>query len=112
KLARYLRKIRPEILHLHDGHAVLPGKVAARLSMLKGLKLVAHRRTSFKLKGKRKYGGRIDRVIAISHAVKAQLLGGGIAPDKIRVVYSGIDFPEPLVFNPEPIAALPEGAFL
>jgi len=96
KLAQLLRKLRPQVLHLHDGHAVLPGKIAARIAMLKNLKIVAHRRTVFKLKGKSKYGGRVDRVIAISNAVKEQLLNAGIASEKISVVYSGIDFPEPL----------------
>src|SRR5947207_3432284 len=48
KLAKFLNKWRPDILHLHDGHAILPGKMAARLSRLKSLKIVAHRRTVFK----------------------------------------------------------------
>lgn len=96
KLASLLRKERPDILHLHDGHAVLPGKLAARLSFLKELKVFAHRRTVFKIKGRGKYSGRIDCVIAISQAVKSELIKGGIAADKIRVVYSGMDFPETL----------------
>ncbi len=95
-LSRFLRKERPHILHLHDGHAVLPGKMAARFSFLNDLKIFSHRRTVFKLKGHGKYAGRMDRVIAISGAVREELVKAGVAPEKIRVVYSGMDFPEPL----------------
>lgn len=118
QLAGLLRTERPDILHLHDGHAVLPGKMAARFSMLKDLKVVAHRRTVFKLKGRGKYGGRIDRVIAISSAVKTELLKAGIPSEKIRVVYSGMDFPEPLTSDAPDVRAfrerhgIPPDAFL
>ncbi len=108
RLASLLRKERPDILHLHDGHAVLPGKMAARLSFLKELKVVAHRRTVFKIKGRGKYGGRIDRVIAISQAAKAELVNAGIAPEKMRVVFSGMDFPEPLAPDSPDVLALKE----
>lgn len=118
QLAGLLRRERPDILHLHDGHAVLPGKMAARFSMLKDLKVVAHRRTVFKLKGRGKYGGRIDRVIAISGAVKNELLNAGIPSEKIRVVYSGMDFPEALAPGAPEVCAfraqhgIPQDAFL
>ncbi|HLX60326.1 MAG TPA: glycosyltransferase family 4 protein [Planctomycetota bacterium] len=118
KLSRLLRKVRPDILHLHDGHAVLPGKMAARMAGLKNLKLVAHRRTVFKLKSKKKYGGRIDRVIAISRAVKDQLAAAGIPDEKIRVVYSGVEFPALLAADAPEVRALrekhaiPEAAFV
>ena len=108
KLARLLNGLRPVILHLHDGHAILPGKMAARLSGLKHLKVVAHRRTVFKLKSRSKYGRRIDRVVAISHAVKEQLTAADIPDENIRVVYSGIDFPEPLPPDAPEVNALRE----
>ncbi len=118
KLARYLKKIRPDILHLHDGHSVLPGKMAAHFSGLKSLKVVAHRRTVFKIKGSGKYSGRIDRVIAISAAVRKQLQYAGIDAEKIRVVYSGMDFPDALSADaPEVLAfrkqhGIPADAFV
>src|SRR5688572_18927100 len=60
RLIGILRKERPAILHLHDGHAVLHGQLAGRALSRRKLKIVAHRRTVFKLKGRWKYTGRMD----------------------------------------------------
>jgi glycosyltransferase involved in cell wall biosynthesis len=95
-LRRLMIEQKPDILHLHDGHAVLPGKMAALMISRKALKIVAHRRTVFALKGRWKYRGRVDRVIAISSAVREQLVTAGIPEQSIRVVYSGLEFPERL----------------
>jgi hypothetical protein len=97
KLAILLRRQKPDVLHLHDGHALLPGQLAARCSGLRGLRVVAHRRTAFDVKGRWKYGPRVDRVIAISAAVRDNLLAAGIPERKIAVVHSGLEFtPGPL----------------
>lgn len=98
RLAKLLRRLRPQILHAHDGHAVMPCKLSARLAGNSGgsLKLVAHRRTVFKIKGRTKYTGRVDAVIAISNAAREELLRVKVPAEKIHVVYSGMDFPEPL----------------
>ena len=53
------------------------------------LRVVAHRRTAFALKGRWKYGRGVDRLIAISAAVRDVLLAAGISAVKIAVVYSG-----------------------
>jgi L-malate glycosyltransferase len=92
RLIKLLRRERPDILHLHDGHAVLPGQIAARTLPSSKLKVVAHRRTVFKLKGKWKYTGRVNLVVAISDAAKQVLIDGGVPAENIRVVYSGLDF--------------------
>jgi glycosyltransferase involved in cell wall biosynthesis len=92
RLIKLVRKEKPDILHLHDGHAVLPGQLAGRTLPTSKLKVIAHRRTVFKLKGKWKYAGRVNRVIAISEAAKQTLQEGGILPERISVVYSGLDF--------------------
>ncbi|HYF52526.1 MAG TPA: glycosyltransferase family 4 protein [Planctomycetota bacterium] len=94
KLISLLRRERPQILHLHDGHAVLHGQLAGRALPRRVCRVIAHRRTVFPLKGRWKYSGRIDRVIAISHAVRDELRKAGISDEKTRVVYSGVDFPE------------------
>jgi len=94
KLISLLRRERPQILHLHDGHPVLHGQLAGRALSRRICRVVAHRRTVFKLKGRWKYGGRIDRVIAISHAVERELVKAGLKQASVRVVYSGVDFPE------------------
>lgn len=96
RLARLLRQVQPEILHLHDAHAVLPGQLAARALPAGRLAVIAHRRTVFKVRSKWKYGGRVDRVIAISAAAKEQLLLAGVPEAKVAVIHSGLRFPEPL----------------
>ena len=96
RLISLLRKERPDILHLHDGHAVLPGQLGGRAMSQKSMNVVAHRRTVFNLRGRWKYSGRVDCVIAISAAVKEKLLAAGIAENRIRTVYSGLEFPETL----------------
>lgn len=118
RLARLLRKWKPDILHLHDGHAVLPGQLAARALPRARLKVFAHRRTVFKLRSKWKYGSRVDRVIAISAAVKEQVLAAGIPEASVAVVFSGLEFPEVLDReSPEALAlrkelGLPPGALV
>jgi glycosyltransferase involved in cell wall biosynthesis len=58
--------------------------------------VIAHRRTAFRIRGRWKYGGRIDKVISISHAAREQVLKAGIPADRAQVVYSGIEFSEAL----------------
>jgi glycosyltransferase involved in cell wall biosynthesis len=93
RLARLLREVRPDVLHLHDGHAVLPGQLAARALPGSRLAVIAHRRTSFPLRGRWKYAGRVDKVIAISQAARQRVLAAGVAPERVAVVYSGLEFP-------------------
>ena len=92
KLARYLKQLRPEILHLHDGHAILPGRWAARSLPKEQCSVIAHRRTSFTLKSRRKFGGRISQIIAISQAAKEKVLEAGIEAHRITVIHSGLEF--------------------
>ena len=96
KLARYLKKLRPDILHLHDGHAILPGRWAARTLSKEACSVLAHRRTSFTLKSRRKFGGRISQIIAISQAAKEKVLEAGIEGDRIAVIHSGLEFKKSL----------------
>ena len=106
RLARLLRRMRPDVLHLHDSHAVLAGYLAARGAALRKLKVIAHRRTAFPLRGGWKYQGRVDKVIAISAAVRGQLLAGGVPPERIAVVHSGLEFSEPLLRDSPSASAL------
>jgi glycosyltransferase involved in cell wall biosynthesis len=94
RLTRLLKREKPQVLHAHDGHAVLPAKFAAWFRPRASLKFVAHRRTVFPLKGRWKYQGRVDRIVAISAAVRDRLLADGIPESSIRVVFSGLEFPE------------------
>jgi glycosyltransferase involved in cell wall biosynthesis len=85
-LRRAVRGFRPEVLQLHDPHAVLPGLLAG------APRCVATRRVDFALQGalsRWKYG-RCARVIAVSRGIADVLQKGGVASDRVRVVYEGV----------------------
>jgi glycosyltransferase involved in cell wall biosynthesis len=95
-LASVLREMRPDVVHLHDPHAVSAGVLARRLAGPRPF--VATRRVDFALRGflsRRKYAA-CNRVIAVSEAIAGVLRRGGIAPERVRVVYEGVpDRPAP-----------------
>jgi L-malate glycosyltransferase len=111
-LARALRRVRPDVVQLHDAHAVSNGRLATRLAA--HVRLVATRRVDFPLRGalsRRKYGG-CDRVIAVSRAITGVLMAGGIEGDRIRLVYEGVADRAPQPGGTEALRALgvPEGS--
>jgi len=89
-LAAAMRKTRPDVVQLHDPHAVSAGLLARRFAGR--VALVATRRVDFALRGpfsRRKYAA-CDRVIAVSDAIAGVLGRGGLARDRLRVVYEGV----------------------
>ena len=84
RLARWFRSHRVELVATQLSTASLWGTLAARAL---GVPSVATVRA---LNSKTCYVF-ADRIIAVSHAVKAHLVEQGIAADKIRVVYNGVD---------------------
>jgi glycosyltransferase involved in cell wall biosynthesis len=89
-LASALRETRPDVVHLHDPHAVSAGLLACRLAGRRAL--VATRRVDFALRGflsRRKYAA-CDRVIAVSEAIAGVLRRGGLPTERVRVVYEGV----------------------
>jgi glycosyltransferase involved in cell wall biosynthesis len=81
---------RPDVLQLHDPHALLPGLVAARVAP--GARVVATRRVDFALHGalsRLKYGA-CSRVIGVSRGVLAALRKDGIEERRLRLVYEGV----------------------
>ena len=97
-LARRLAAIRPDVVHAHDAHSLMPVAVASRLVRPRPA-VVGHRRVDFPIRGhalsRWKYGRGADRLIAISDAVRAVLLDGGIPPERIALVPSGIEIETP-----------------
>jgi len=93
-LSRILRDERVDLLHAHTAHAVMLGTLAM-LFRRRRPALVAARRLSFPLRsaffGRIKYGLRVDRVIAVSEAIRRLLVRQGLDPDRVGVVHSGID---------------------
>lgn len=124
-LRRLIREFRPVIVHTHTAKAGVLGRLAARLT---GVPLVVHTYHGHVLRGyfgpvktaffrglERLLGPLTDVLLAVSPAVKQDLVELGVAPaSKIRVVPLGLDL-EPLAgvlprgtLRRE--AGLPEGA--
>ena len=84
---------RPDVIHAHNSHAVTLALWARRFLQYAGPtapRLVATRRVVFPLR-RRSPLRHADAVIAISQAVKAGLIGAGIAPGDITVIPDGVD---------------------
>ena len=86
-LRRTISSFRPDIIHVHDSHALT---LAATLALGERRSLVATRRVDFHV-GRFGAWRRLDRIIAVSEAVKRVLVGDGIAADTVTVVPDGID---------------------
>jgi glycosyltransferase involved in cell wall biosynthesis len=89
-LRALIRKLRPDVVHLHDPHAISAGIMATRAS--NPPPLVATRRVDFPLRGalsRIKYRA-CRSVIAVSRAIVEVLARGGIAPERIRLVHEGV----------------------
>lgn len=101
RLARVIRRLRPDVVQAHDPHAVAMAGMALSLDAAarwrerrRAPALVATRRVDFHLKGnsfsKWKYR-QVDCFIAASEAIRQMLIGDGIAPDRVVTVHEGID---------------------
>jgi glycosyltransferase involved in cell wall biosynthesis len=77
---------RGSILHAHDSHALTLSGLA---SLATGAHLVGTRRVDFPLR-RAGFWRRADRVIAISEAVEAALVAGGVPRNRIALVHDGI----------------------
>src|SRR5207245_6391782 len=77
----------------HTAHAVALGTLGTLWSGRRPA--VASRRVSFRIRGlllgRLKYTWRVDRIVAVSRAVKARLVAQGLDPNRIVVVHSGLD---------------------
>jgi L-malate glycosyltransferase len=89
QLRRTITALRPDVIHVHDSHALtLAASVAA------GRPVVATRRVEFHLGRGGGSWRRAGRIVAISEAVKQVLLADGIAAGAVVVVSDGIDIDE------------------
>lgn len=89
-LARLLRGFSPDVVQLHDPHALSAGLLARGLGAR--ARLFATRRVDFRVKSvlsRAKYRA-AARVIAVSRAIAAVLERDGLAPDALRVVHEGV----------------------
>ena len=93
RLANLLRSLRPELVHYHTSHAITLGTLA---SFLGGRpRTVATRRVSFPLRrnplARWKYTVRVDRIIAVSEAIREALCAAGVPRDRVTVIHSAVD---------------------
>jgi len=103
-LRRLVRRLRPDVVHLHDPHAA----AAALLVAPSTSRLVASRRVDFALRGplsRWKYR-RCRRVIAVSRAVARVLEEGGLSAAHVRVVYEGVPDRSPTAGGEDALRAL------
>jgi len=92
-LRRLIRRRNFDIVHLHSSHAHSLGSAAVALAH-RGRCVVA-RRVAFSIAPNIlsgfKYRHGVARFIAISQASKQPLVDGGVEPERVAVVHSGID---------------------
>ena len=98
RLCRLLRKVRPEVLHAHDAR----GQNLAWLASLgRPIRRAANRDVTFhpRIPGghwlqRWKYTHTADLVLTCSDYVKQSLVGAGVPPSRIEVVYSAVEPPK------------------
>lgn len=104
QLVFYMLTARPDIVHVHDSHALALSLLAIRSAERRRWRIwfsklardfqrpcvVATRRVDFHI-GRWSAWRRPDRIVAISDAVKRVLAADGLNPRDIAVVPSGID---------------------
>jgi glycosyltransferase involved in cell wall biosynthesis len=106
------RVFAPDLIHVHESHGLM-GAILSAARVTPRPRLVSSRRVDFPLRfGSRlKYGG-MDRVLAVSRAVRDVLLSSGLPATKIVLVHEGVKDRGPAAGGQEALRALgvPEGA--
>lgn len=97
-----IKHYKPDIVHTHDAHSLTPA-IFARVTG-RGFKLINTRRVDFSInKGfikRKKYdNGKVDRVVAISNAIRDMLVADGVKAEKIPVINSGVRFPKSIDYQ-------------
>lgn len=84
------RTLAPDVIHVHESHGITGAILAARDATDRP-RLVASRRVDFPLRlmSRLKYG-RMDKVLAVSRAVRDVLVSGGLPPGKVELVHEGV----------------------
>lgn len=97
ELKKIIKTEKPDIVHTHDAHSLTPALVAKAF----GLRfiLINTRRVDFSInKGfikRKKYDNRqVNKIVAISRAIRSMLIDDGISEDKLAHINSGVRFPK------------------
>lgn len=101
KLARWLRALKPDVVHLHLYRATLYGRIAARLANVPVVVTTEHSLLDGRIEGRPATKGvqalymATDpcntMTIAVSREVYSRLLDWGVSDRKLRVVPNGIE---------------------
>lgn len=93
KLARLLRRERPDILHTHGWATLVEGAVAARLTRVKGLVHGEHGTLQVRNHAVQRFvWGRADRVLAVSSTLAQRMAATfGFPLERIRTIRNGVD---------------------
>ena len=94
RLAILIRRLRPDILHVHEPHGVAIAAIACRLAGRHRPLVVLSRRVAWGISGNRfsrwKYRS-MDGYFAISEAVRRQVIADGIPPQRVTLVHEGVE---------------------
>src|SRR5262245_11548500 len=95
RLARIIKRLKPDIVHAHDPHGVAMAALALSMStQQRKPPLVAARRVDFHLKGNAlsrwKYR-QVDCFVCASDAIRQMLIGDGVPSARTVTVHEGID---------------------
>ena len=101
----------PDVIHVHESHGI-PGAILATRGASNRPRLVASRRVDFPLRflSRFKYG-RMDKVLAVSRAVREVLVGGGLSSGRVVLVHEGVKDRKPAAGGAAALRSLgiPEG---
>lgn len=111
RLYRYVRQVRPTILHTSLFHANLPGRVLGRLA---GVPIIVCSERTMAMESAWRYRlnrwtiGLVDRVTTVSANVRDFCISHvGLPADKLVLIYNGVELPEkPLASRQEARAEL------
>lgn len=88
-LAAIAFRVKPDLIHANSTYA---GFASLLTSLVTRTKLVLHARDLNRFGFlSRCFGVSCEAIIAVSHAVRILLVGHHVRPDKIKVVYNGVD---------------------
>jgi len=90
-LVRSLRRIRPEVLHLHTGREALIGALAGRLARVPAIVLTRHLASPVRPAMRWIYNRTCDAVVCVAGAVQESLWRAGVRQELTRVIHAAID---------------------
>src|SRR4029077_16904493 len=95
RLARLVKRLRPEVVHAHDAHGVAMASLALSLGgAAQSPVLVASRRVDFHLRQNsfsRWKHRQVDCFICASEAIRQMLVADGVPAERTVTVHEGID---------------------